>query len=70
MYQTKKKIVYSTSIFRQNQEYYSHNADRILSDRKQHYVNNLDKLERKVELTVPKIVNLLERKIKFISLIM
>ena len=69
MYQTKKKIVYSTSIFRQNQEY-SHNADRILSDRKQHYVNNLDKLERKVELTVLKIVNLLERKIKFISLIM
>ena len=28
VYQTKKKIVDPTSIFRQNQEYYSHNADR------------------------------------------
>ena len=47
MYQTKKKIVDPTSIFRQNQEHYSHNADRILSDRKQYYVNNLDKIREK-----------------------
>ena len=46
VYQTKKKID-PTSIFRQNQEYYSHNADRILSDRKQYYVNNLDKIREK-----------------------
>ena len=47
MYQTKKKIVDPSSIFWQNQEYYSHNAVRILSDRKQYYVNNLDKIREK-----------------------
>ena len=36
VYQRKKKIVDPNSIFRQNQEDYSHNADRILSDRKQY----------------------------------
>ena len=47
VYQTKKKIVDPSSIFWQNQEYYSHNAVRILSDRKQYYVNNLDKIREK-----------------------
>ena len=47
VYQTKKKIVDPSSIFWQNQEYYSHNAVRILSDRKQYYVNNLDKSREK-----------------------
>ena len=46
VYQT-KKIVDPTSIFWQNQEHYSHYADRILSDRKQYYVNNLDKIREK-----------------------
>ena len=35
VYQTQKKIIDPTSIFQENQEYYSHNAVRILSDRKQ-----------------------------------
>ena len=47
MYQTKRNIVDPASIFRQNQEYYSHNADRIFSDRKQYYVNNIDKIREK-----------------------
>ena len=47
VYQTKKKIVDPTSIFRQNQEYYSHNADRILNDRKQYDVSKLDKIREK-----------------------
>ena len=47
MYQTRKKIVDPTSMFRQNQEYYSNNANRILSGRKQYYVNNLDKIREK-----------------------
>ena len=47
MYQTKKKIVDPTSIFWQNEEHYLHNADRILSGRKQYYVNNLDKIREK-----------------------
>ena len=62
VYQTKKKIVDPTSIFWQNQELYSHNADRILSDRKQYYVNNLDKIREKCRTYMPKILNLLERK--------
>ena len=45
VYQTKKKIVDPTSIFRQNQKCYLHNADRILSDGKQYYV--IDKIREK-----------------------
>ena len=60
VYQTKKKTGDPTSIFRQNQEYYPHNADRILSDRKQYHVNNLDKIRENEELIMPKILNLLE----------
>ena len=41
-----KNIVHAASIFRQNQECYdySHYVDRILSEMKQYYVNNLDKI--------------------------
>ena len=60
MYQTKNKIIDPTSIFRQNQEYHSHNADRILSVRKQYYVNNLDKTREKCRTYMPKILNLLD----------
>ena len=69
MYQTKKKIVYPTSIFLPNQEYYSHKAEIILSDRKQYYGNNLDKITDKCRTYYAENMSLFEGKNKFRKLI-
>ena len=62
MYQTRKKIVDPTSMFRQNQEYYSNNANRILSGRKQYYVNNLDKIREKCRTYYAKNIESIRKK--------
>ena len=46
MYQTKKKID-PTSISLQNEEYYFHNVNGILSDRRQYYINNVIRMGEK-----------------------
>ena len=57
-----KKVVDPISMLRQNQEYYSNNANRILSGRKQYYVNNLDKTREKCRTYYAKNIESIRKK--------